>query len=558
MSLKHAKVSAIADSGNTDLVQPTDWNAEHVLTGGLTKNLLMRDTGQANGLNFTDGMTYDNATDTLDVPNLTLDNALPVSQGGTGATSEANARTNLGLGTVATENIVPASKGGSGLNSSASTGTPKIVSGTWSVGDPRLLAYARASLPGGATAGDLARVSNSTGSVFMYGQRWYSLTGDVINIQDAPFNADPTGATVATTAFRTALQTLAELGGGTLLVPRGTYRLDGQIYRVQGVSLRGQGMYASVLDFEGNYSPIVTAVWDGASWDTDNNITTAPDNCSMSGVQIDARDMTADNTKFIVEIRGENWGYLEDCWLRGTGGGSSDMNGLYVGPVSDGTPGCYYITVSRNKITSTRYAIQHGHTSTDGGKCNAVWYQYNSIITMNRGFYLAYDGNLGARPNAVTFNYNSVEGSELTVDDYGVYLEGNGYAIDVSNNYFDHCNTGVRVQNTAQRAVVHNNVFGGTHTYKIDYQSTSTQTTGAQPQDNIFQMGLNLQPQKDVTRDLGGASNRWKNIYGNSSWDSGHLILGSYHLWIDSTGDLRIKSSAPTGETDGTVVGTQS
>lgn len=36
------------------------------------------------------------------------------------------------------------------------------------------------------------------------------------------------------------------------------------------------------------------------------------------------------------------------------------------------------------------------------------------------------------------------------------------------------------------------------------------------------------------------------------------LYLGSYALWVDSTGDLRIKSSAPTSDTDGTIVGTQS
>jgi hypothetical protein len=35
------------------------------------------------------------------------------------------------------------------------------------------------------------------------------------------------------------------------------------------------------------------------------------------------------------------------------------------------------------------------------------------------------------------------------------------------------------------------------------------------------------------------------------------LYLGSYALWVDSTGDLRIKSGAPTSDTDGTVVGTQ-
>jgi len=36
------------------------------------------------------------------------------------------------------------------------------------------------------------------------------------------------------------------------------------------------------------------------------------------------------------------------------------------------------------------------------------------------------------------------------------------------------------------------------------------------------------------------------------------LYLGAYSLWVDSTGDLRIKNGAPTSDTDGTVVGTQS
>ena len=37
-----------------------------------------------------------------------------------------------------------------------------------------------------------------------------------------------------------------------------------------------------------------------------------------------------------------------------------------------------------------------------------------------------------------------------------------------------------------------------------------------------------------------------------------HIILGAYHLWVDSNGALRIKNGAPLGATDGTVVGMQS
>lgn len=44
----------------------------------------------------------------------------------------------------------------------------------------------------------------------------------------------------------------------------------------------------------------------------------------------------------------------------------------------------------------------------------------------------------------------------------------------------------------------------------------------------------------------------------SGAWNGRHLVLGSYHIWVDSTGDLRIKSSAPTNDTDGTIIGSQS
>jgi len=41
-------------------------------------------------------------------------------------------------------------------------------------------------------------------------------------------------------------------------------------------------------------------------------------------------------------------------------------------------------------------------------------------------------------------------------------------------------------------------------------------------------------------------------------YNSGHLVLGSYHLWVDGTGDLRVNNGVPSSDTDGNVVGTQS
>lgn len=43
----------------------------------------------------------------------------------------------------------------------------------------------------------------------------------------------------------------------------------------------------------------------------------------------------------------------------------------------------------------------------------------------------------------------------------------------------------------------------------------------------------------------------------DGTWNGGTLRLGNYYLWVDATGDLRIKNSAPSSDTDGTVVGAQ-
>lgn len=44
----------------------------------------------------------------------------------------------------------------------------------------------------------------------------------------------------------------------------------------------------------------------------------------------------------------------------------------------------------------------------------------------------------------------------------------------------------------------------------------------------------------------------------DGTWNGGTILFGSYYLWVDGSGRLRIKSSAPSSDTDGTVVGTQS
>lgn len=44
---------------------------------------------------------------------------------------------------------------------------------------------------------------------------------------------------------------------------------------------------------------------------------------------------------------------------------------------------------------------------------------------------------------------------------------------------------------------------------------------------------------------------------GNGGWNNPHLVLGTHHFWVDSTGNLRTKNGIPTSDTDGVVVGNQ-
>lgn len=74
-------------------------------------------------------------------------------------------------------------------------------------------------------------------------------------------------------------------------------------------------------------------------------------------------------------------------------------------------------------------------------------------------------------------------------------------------------------------------------------------------------MRANEQPRikadPDLMRELRDHAKLINQLLSAGTYDK-PLGLGGYFLWVDATGDLRIKSTAPTTDLDGTVVGTQS
>jgi hypothetical protein len=84
-----------------------------------------------------------------------------------------------------------------------------------------------------------------------------------------------------------------------------------------------------------------------------------------------------------------------------------------------------------------------------------------------------------------------------------------------------------------------------------------------------FTTGLDVE-NSTVTASIAILNNVTKVAYKNSTLNTQYyafatgdrtyteaFAFGSYFLWVDATGDLRIKNGAPTSDTDGTVVGTQ-
>lgn len=58
MSLNHAFVSPKPDGADVTLLRPSNWNADHVFSGGVAGNLLVRDTGPSGGTSWSDGMLW--------------------------------------------------------------------------------------------------------------------------------------------------------------------------------------------------------------------------------------------------------------------------------------------------------------------------------------------------------------------------------------------------------------------------------------------------------------------------------------------------------------------
>lgn len=183
--------------------------------------------------------------------------------------------------------------------------------------------------------------------------------------------------------------------------------------------------------------------------------------------------------------------------------------------------------------------VSHGNTGTGlrilGAYCNAS----GNVLTSNTQYGLALYGVATKDNGHHNIGVNTVLGN--TVGQYDVAAITGGTVLDVVS----------RVPGSVRATT---SLHGAADTA----QETWIGAAGPAGQAGIDIFGEKFyRPSTGVLR-----TSSWLQVDGtlkttSSAWNTAHFTMGTYEMWIDSSGRLRIKNGAPTSDTDGTVVGTQ-
>jgi len=115
--------------------------------------------------------------------------------------------------------------------------------------------------------------------------------------------------------------------------------------------------------------------------------------------------------------------------------------------------------------------------------------------------------------------------------------------------------TATPLANWEYHVAVVTNINKGTK--ELYYDPPSTKIAAASPNHKITSFRVDIGGSTLISNQLQTRNSGFNAKNGAGVASGAPIIIGGYNLWVDSSGRLRIKNGAPTSDTDGTVVGTQ-
>lgn len=267
------------------------------------------------------------------------------------------------------------------------------------------------------------------------------------------------------------------------------------------------------------------------------------------GIIIDATQASTDNVIRCVEISGNLIA-------------NSDMQVQIIGTA-----------LGDRDVQDIQIHHNHIHQADDGGESFDSGFAYGQGISVLNAKRVHIDHNnfIGLRDYAVKAT-NCLEGMYI---DHNHFRAGNAAGVifdlvqwgNVDNNEFvSNVGTAMQVTCTTGGNFSQNNRFGDNSFQSNGAVYTEDANSRANwVYDNLggvlsdYSLSATAPPTQIRHISQAGAqvTTKNQNMFMDGLWNGSHLIQGSYHYWTDATGKLRSKSSAPTTDLDGAVVGTQ-
>lgn len=381
------------------------------------------------------------------------------------------------------------------------------------------------------------------------------INGAEANVLD--FGADQTGANDSHAAFDAAWNSI-KTTGGTVYIPPGTYLLSDTweceidltgphnyyIYGTGATLISGTGVTEWTMALVGGYNNFGITV-EGLAFDQRNHATVkgaiqcrgtanakivrctieleANTGASYAAIQLSEKIPNDSNSNCF-------WTLIDGCTTR-----------LRTGPATYSRAGIELVgQANATKIVNCSFggvvnAIVLTSQATTGDSVNGVRILDNDFEGVTNCITLYTTNSSAFTPTGCFVAFNRVESVTTFIYWLGTYAAESSSPIVSQFNYL---------------------TTGAVTNYKVNpnnyYMSIFESTYYGVATDNFITTPHNI---KFVPESTGNFY--IQNLGGGSSWTGSHLVIAPYHLWVDASGKLRIKGSAPTSDTDGVVVGTQ-